>query len=211
MAERFVTRGFVGRRGTDGATGGDLASRIPPGQYLTTDFPVLSAGPTPRTPLDRWSFAIEGLVARAGQLDVGRVPCPPRPRVDRRHQLRDQVDEARHALARGQRRHACSNCGPRSERRLRDRMVRRWLHDEPAAVGHPERPGLRRLRVRRPAAAAGARRSRPPGRAGPVLLEEREMGPRTPHPGSKDEPGFWESLGYHNRGDQWLEERYSGD
>ena len=22
---------------------------------------------------------------------------------------------------------------------------------------------------------------------------------------------FWESLGYHNRGDQWLEERYSGD
>ena len=26
-----------------------------------------------------------------------------------------------------------------------------------------------------------------------------------------DEPGFWESLGYHIRGDQWLEERYSGD
>jgi DMSO/TMAO reductase YedYZ molybdopterin-dependent catalytic subunit len=26
-----------------------------------------------------------------------------------------------------------------------------------------------------------------------------------------DEPGFWESFGYHNRGDQWLEERYSGD
>ena len=28
---------------------------------------------------------------------------------------------------------------------------------------------------------------------------------------SEDEPGFWESFGYHNRGDQWLEERYSGD
>ena len=27
----------------------------------------------------------------------------------------------------------------------------------------------------------------------------------------RDVPGFWESLGYHNRGDQWLEERYSGD
>ena len=26
-----------------------------------------------------------------------------------------------------------------------------------------------------------------------------------------DEPGFWESLGYHNRGDPWKEERYSGD
>jgi len=26
-----------------------------------------------------------------------------------------------------------------------------------------------------------------------------------------DEPGFWESLGYHNRGDPWLEQRYQGD
>ena len=26
-----------------------------------------------------------------------------------------------------------------------------------------------------------------------------------------DEPGFWELFGYHNRGDPWLEERYSGD
>jgi DMSO/TMAO reductase YedYZ molybdopterin-dependent catalytic subunit len=60
VAQRFVTRGFVGRRSAEG--GADLASRVPPGQYLTTDFPVLSAGPTPRTPLDRWSFAIEGLV-----------------------------------------------------------------------------------------------------------------------------------------------------
>src|SRR5262245_62988683 len=57
---RFVTRGFVGRRRAD--AGGDVASRIPPGQYLTSDFPVLSAGPTPRTPLDRWSFTVEGLV-----------------------------------------------------------------------------------------------------------------------------------------------------
>jgi len=29
---------------------------------LVEDFPVLSAGPTPHTPLDRWSFALEGLV-----------------------------------------------------------------------------------------------------------------------------------------------------
>jgi DMSO/TMAO reductase YedYZ molybdopterin-dependent catalytic subunit len=26
-----------------------------------------------------------------------------------------------------------------------------------------------------------------------------------------DEPGFWETLGYHLRGDPWKEERYSGD
>ena len=26
-----------------------------------------------------------------------------------------------------------------------------------------------------------------------------------------DEPGFWETLGYHDRGDPWLEQRYQGD
>jgi DMSO/TMAO reductase YedYZ molybdopterin-dependent catalytic subunit len=26
-----------------------------------------------------------------------------------------------------------------------------------------------------------------------------------------DQPGFWESLGYHNYGDPWREQRYSGD
>ncbi len=28
---------------------------------------------------------------------------------------------------------------------------------------------------------------------------------------SEDEPGFWESLGYHNYGDPWREQRYWGD
>ena len=52
----FVSRGFRGRRRDDS---GDDA-RVPPGQYVTEDFPVLSAGPTPHTPLDRWSFEIRG-------------------------------------------------------------------------------------------------------------------------------------------------------
>src|ERR1051326_7254764 len=50
-----ITRGFHGRprREVD-------PSRVPPGQYLVDDFPVLSAGPTPRTPLEEWDFAIGG-------------------------------------------------------------------------------------------------------------------------------------------------------
>ena len=28
---------------------------------------------------------------------------------------------------------------------------------------------------------------------------------------AEDEPGFWESVGYHNYGDPWREQRYSGD
>ena len=53
----FVSRGFHGRRRPDV----DQA-RVPPGQYVTDDFPVLSAGPTPHRPLDTWSFAIGGEV-----------------------------------------------------------------------------------------------------------------------------------------------------
>ena len=36
------------------------AGRVPPGQYVTADFPVLSAGPTPHTPLAKWTFSIDG-------------------------------------------------------------------------------------------------------------------------------------------------------
>ena len=28
---------------------------------------------------------------------------------------------------------------------------------------------------------------------------------------AKDAPGYWEVRGYHNRGDPWAEQRYSGD
>ena len=52
-----VSRGFH-RREREGSD----ASRLPPGQYLTRDFPVLSAGPTPRTPLDEWSLTVHGAV-----------------------------------------------------------------------------------------------------------------------------------------------------
>jgi hypothetical protein len=47
-----ITRGFRGRRAEVDP------SRVPPGQYVVDDFPVLSAGPTPHTPLDEWSFTI---------------------------------------------------------------------------------------------------------------------------------------------------------
>src|SRR5258705_7932457 len=53
----FVSRGFRGRRRRDVDP-----SRVPPGQYVVEDFPVLSAGPTPRTETDDWSFQIDGEV-----------------------------------------------------------------------------------------------------------------------------------------------------
>lgn len=36
-------------------------SRLPPGQYLTPDFPVLSQGPTPQLEISNWQLAITGL------------------------------------------------------------------------------------------------------------------------------------------------------
>ena len=47
----FITRGFSGR-------GRESNPDLPPGQYLTEDFPVLSAGPTPDVPTDTWEFSI---------------------------------------------------------------------------------------------------------------------------------------------------------
>lgn len=58
MAEQTVSRAFVGRRRQQ-----QQDSRLPPGQYLVDpEWPVLSAGATPRIPLDKWTFKIEGLV-----------------------------------------------------------------------------------------------------------------------------------------------------
>lgn len=48
------SRGFGARRR-------ESDERLPPGQYLTTDFPVLSAGPTPRVQASEWEFSLTGL------------------------------------------------------------------------------------------------------------------------------------------------------
>jgi DMSO/TMAO reductase YedYZ molybdopterin-dependent catalytic subunit len=51
----MVTRGFFGRQQQPA----DVANRVPPGQHLTDDFPVLSAGPTPRIDPARWKFTLK--------------------------------------------------------------------------------------------------------------------------------------------------------
>jgi len=42
--------------------GDDMEGRVPPGQYLTTKFPVLTYGDTPRIDLQHWRFKVWGLV-----------------------------------------------------------------------------------------------------------------------------------------------------
>jgi DMSO/TMAO reductase YedYZ molybdopterin-dependent catalytic subunit len=75
----FISRGFKGRERTPA----ELAARLPPGQYLETGFPVLTAGPTPDVHTDTWRFRIDGMVAKQqewtweqfAQLPFETVPC----------------------------------------------------------------------------------------------------------------------------------------
>jgi DMSO/TMAO reductase YedYZ molybdopterin-dependent catalytic subunit len=48
----IISRGFAGRSR-------EHNPELPPGQYLTEDFPVLSAGPTPRLDTAEWTFTVQ--------------------------------------------------------------------------------------------------------------------------------------------------------
>ena len=54
MDEPPISRGFRSRWKEQ-----VLKNRVPPGQYVTTDFPVLSAGPTPQIKLENWSLSLQ--------------------------------------------------------------------------------------------------------------------------------------------------------
>ncbi|HEY6057782.1 MAG TPA: sulfite oxidase-like oxidoreductase [Candidatus Limnocylindrales bacterium] len=208
MTQRFVTRGFVGRRSAPGP--GSVASRIPPGQYLTIDFPVLSAGPTPRTPLDRWSFTIDGLVraplsftwdeflALPSREWVVDISCVTKwTKLDMRWRgvsvdtMLEHVDlspDAAFVIAHSDGGYTTNL--PLSDVLNGQAFVAFEYDGRPLA---PEHGGPARLVV--------------PGR----YFWKSAKWVRGLRIQSQDEPGFWESLGYNNRGDQWLEERYSGD
>jgi DMSO/TMAO reductase YedYZ molybdopterin-dependent catalytic subunit len=66
----IISRGFAGRSR-------EHNPELPPGQYLTEDFPVLSAGPTPRVSTDEWEFTIateNGTVHRWSWADLMALP-----------------------------------------------------------------------------------------------------------------------------------------
>jgi DMSO/TMAO reductase YedYZ molybdopterin-dependent catalytic subunit len=205
VTDRFVTRGFVGRRRSP-----EAGQRIPPGQYVTDDFPVLSAGPTPHTPLSDWSFRVDGLVGEPVQWTWDEfVTLPSREylvdiscvtkwtKLDTRWQgvsvdtLLERVELNRNAAF------VIAFCDGGYTTNL---PIADVVNDQAfVAYGYdgaplpPEHGGPARLVVPHLYFWKSAKWIR-----GLRLLE-------------RDQPGFWESFGYHNRGDPWLEERYSGD
>ena len=183
---------------------------MPPGQYLTDDFPVLSAGPTPHTPLVDWTFRIEGLVkeSRSWTWDdfqalpsrefVADISCVTKwTHLDMRWHgvsvdtLLDAVELERNAafvIAFGDGGYTTNL--PIADV-VNDQAFVAYGYD--GAPLEPEHGGPARLVVPHLYFWKSAKWVR-----GLRIVE-------------RDQPGFWESFGYHNRGDPWLEERYSGD
>ena len=72
MSDPPISRGFRGRKRQAAQ-----ADRVPPGQHLTGDFPVLSAGPTPEPKLASWSFALQeegSLLGKWSWEEFGKLP-----------------------------------------------------------------------------------------------------------------------------------------
>lgn len=200
----IVNRGFGRRRPVDP----EIARRIPPGQHLVPDFPVLSVGPTPRNELHAWSFEItgeidfprklswvdlQGLPSESVTVDIHCVTSWSK--LDTRWEgvsldvlLADVETEATHVMA------FCDG-GYETNLALEDITDgKAWL-----AYGYggeplePEHGGPVRLLVPHLYFWKSAKWVR-----GLRLMDG-------------DAPGFWEQNGYHLRGDPWSEERYSGD
>lgn len=197
----IISRGFSGRRSAADA-------KLPPGQYLTTGFPVLSAGPTPPISLDKWEFKIDdgsNVLKRWNWKSFRELPtenitvdlhCVTRwsklgtywEGVSLDTILADIKTDAEYALVR-------SYGDYTTNLPVEDLLDgRAWVafrfddDDLPSEHGGPARLLVPHLYLWKSAKWV----------RGITLTQE-------------DKPGFWEGLGYHNYGDPWREQRYSGD
>jgi DMSO/TMAO reductase YedYZ molybdopterin-dependent catalytic subunit len=197
------SRGFQGRPRRD-----IDPQRVPPGQYVVEDFPVLSAGPTPRTALADWSFTIDGALAGARSWNWEQFSALASETVTvdihcvtkwsklatswtgvSLDLLLDGVQtEAAYATA-------WSDGGYTTNLPLADlRGGRAWVaYSFDAAPLAAEHGGPARLLVPHLYFWKSAKWVR-----GLTLTLD-------------DEPGFWEAGGYHNRGDPWQEQRFWND
>jgi DMSO/TMAO reductase YedYZ molybdopterin-dependent catalytic subunit len=197
------TRGFRRRREEP-----PEGTQLPPGQYLTRDFPVLSAGPTPDIPLDEWELSVTGAVDEPRRWSWEEFQALPSETfsvdihcvtswskfgtqwegvsVDT---LLDGVDLfGAYIVAR--------SYGDYTTNLPIEDVTdgKAWVvYAYDGAPLEPEHGGPARLLVPHLYFWKSAKWL--------TGIEVTES----------DEPGFWETLGYHNRGDPWREQRYWGD
>jgi DMSO/TMAO reductase YedYZ molybdopterin-dependent catalytic subunit len=201
-----VSRGFRGRSRPEGRS-----SRVPPGQHLVSDFPVLSAGPTPQVSLDTWTLALqEGGSLLAKWTWAEFLALPQTTMVVDIHCVTTwskldtewqgvSIDTLLTAagLVEPPAPFLMAYCDggyttnvPVEDLTSGKGMIATHYDGEPLS---PEHGGPARLLVPHLyfwKSAKWVRRLR--------FLDE-------------DEPGFWEENGYHMYGDPWREQRYTGD
>ena len=201
-----VSRGFVGRRRSPAE-----AVRVPPGQYLTQEFPILSAGPTPHTPLAQWSFALqegpnrlaewnwqqfEALAQTSVTVDIHCVTKWSK--LDTQWQGVTIDDLLRAAgLERPPTAYVTAYCDggyttnvPVADLLNGQAMIATRYDGKPLAPAHG---GPARMLVPH------------------LYFWKSAKWVRGLTFTAQDRAGFWESLGYHMYGDPWKEQRYSGD
>ena len=199
----YISRRFRGRRRQE--VPGD---RLPPGQYLVDGFPVFSAGPTPHTPLDEWSFSILGEVDEPRSWTWQEFRALPSEEITRDihcvtkwskldtawggvsvDTLMERVEtSARYVVA------FCDG-GYTTNLPLEDVTGgKAWV-----AFAYDGRP-------LEPEHGAPARLLVPH-----LYLWKSAKWVRGLRLTAHDSPGFWETYGYHMYGDPWREQRYSGD
>jgi DMSO/TMAO reductase YedYZ molybdopterin-dependent catalytic subunit len=199
-----ISRGFRRRHELDP----DQAARIPPGQHLVPDFPVLTYGPTPRRRTEEWTLRIDGEVDQPRWWtweEFQRLPSEAITRdihcvtswskLDTQWQgvsldvlLEGVQTTARYVVA------SCDG-GYTTNLPLEDLTGgKAWVayryDDRPLEAEHG---GPARLLVPHLYFWKSAKWIRS------LVLH------------TSDQPGFWEENGYHLRGDPWREQRYRDD
>ena len=205
MSEGFVSRGFRGRHQQTGSN-----ARIPPGQYLERGFPVLSAGPTPHTPLATWDFSM-----------VGEVDQPTRWTWEELRALpHEEITADIHCVTKWTKLDThwqgvsvetlLQSVAPRSNAQYVIAFADGgYTTNIPLGEGRGGQAWVVYAYDGQPL---------PPEHGGPARLLVPHLyfwksakWVRGLRLSVEDEPGFWESFGYNNHGDPWKEERYQGD
>ena len=200
----FVSRGFTGRR----RSSADEAARLPPGQYAEPGFPVLTAGPTAHVATEAWTLRVDGMVGKGREwsweqfheLPFETIPCDIHC-VTKWSKLGTSFGGVSMDVLldgvepQGSYTMIYSHGGYTTNLEMADiTRGKAWVvtqfEGEPLSAEHggPARLLVPHLYFWKSAKwVAGVR----------VMDHE--------------EPGFWESNGYHIRGDPWKEQRYWSD
>jgi DMSO/TMAO reductase YedYZ molybdopterin-dependent catalytic subunit len=200
----FISRGFHRRRPLDP----EVAARVPPGQHLVDDFPVLTYGPTPRTDTAEWTFEIAGEVDEPRRWTWEEFRALPSEAVTTDiHCVTSwsKLDTAWQGVSvdtllegvETEGEYIVAFCDGGYETNLPIEDVtggKAWVafdyDGEPLEARHG---GPARLLVPH------------------LYFWKSAKWVRGLRITAQDEPGFWETHGYHDRGDPWLEQRYWGD